>query len=183
MTELELRTQWELQKASQLSVRTYASSHLKKELDVILSLQGELEAVEMAIKATKQTLTTLSISEDAKKILKGLQEAHASFASRVEALYISLNIHNSYLDLKGANLNFVWTLLMAHDLKMNIRSKNQALGTKLHQQTYKGIAKQAPTLTTAIKKFNTYCAKLMDAYDPSWNIQLPLPLPTKLVDL
>lgn len=56
-------------------------------------------------------------------------------------------------------------------------------GTKLHQQTRKAISKRAPALLTAIKKFNAYCAKLEDIYDPSWNIPLPLPLPTKLADL
>lgn len=56
-------------------------------------------------------------------------------------------------------------------------------GTKLHQQTHKAISKQAPVLLTAIKKFNVYCAKLEDMYDPACNILLPLPLPTKLADL
>lgn len=35
----------------------------------------------------------------------------------------------------------------------------------------------------AIKKFNSYCAKLEDIHDPAWDIPLPLPLPTTLADL
>lgn len=196
---------------------TDAPVRLKKELDTILSLQGDLETVEKAINAAKAALTTSTTDDESKRILQGLQETHSSFTNRVEALYVSLNIHDSYPDLKGANLDFVRTLLMARDLKMNIRKRaigsffewdrldqavggrNQALGrhhlilscleahmiagTKLHQQTRRAISKRAPALTTAIKKFNTYCTKLADMHDPSWNIPLPLPLPTKLAEL
>jgi hypothetical protein len=35
----------------------------------------------------------------------------------------------------------------------------------------------------AVKKFNKYCAKLEELYDPTSKIPLPLPLPTKLVEL
>lgn len=79
--------------------------------------------VEKSINATKATLATSIAPEESKKILKGLQESHATFTSRVEALYVSLNIHDSYPDLKGANLDFVRTLLMARDLKINIRKR------------------------------------------------------------
>lgn len=96
---------------------------LKKELDTILSLQGDLEAVEKAINTAKSTLATSSAPEESKAILKGLQEMHTTFTNRVELLYVSLNIHDSYPDLKGATLDFVRTLLMARDLKINIRKR------------------------------------------------------------
>ena len=35
----------------------------------------------------------------------------------------------------------------------------------------------------SIRKFNVYCEKLEDLYDPSSNIPLPFPLPTKLSEL
>jgi hypothetical protein len=35
----------------------------------------------------------------------------------------------------------------------------------------------------SIRKFNGYCEKLADLYDPASNIPLPLPLPTKLAEL
>ncbi|KAG1845653.1 hypothetical protein F4604DRAFT_1595417 [Suillus subluteus] len=90
---------------------------------------------------------------------------------------------------------------MARDLKINIRKcaigsffewdkldravggANQALGTKLHQQTRKAIAKRQPALMTAIRKFNSYCECLEKLYDPSWGVPLPAALPTKLADL
>ena len=35
----------------------------------------------------------------------------------------------------------------------------------------------------SIRKFNAYCEKLADLYDPALNIPLPLPLPIKLAEL
>ena len=96
---------------------------MKKELDAILSLQGDLDVVEKAINTTKATLATSATPKDSKKILEGLLDVHATFTNKVEALYVSLNIHDSYPDLKGASLEFVRLLLMAHDLKINIRKR------------------------------------------------------------
>ncbi|KAG1804538.1 uncharacterized protein BJ212DRAFT_1486658 [Suillus subaureus] len=120
---------------------------------------------------------------------------------KVEVLYLSLNIHNKFPELKGIDLDFVRILLMAQDLKINIckcaiasffkwdkldqavGGAQQALGMKLHQQTWKAIAKHQPTLMTAISKFNLYCKQLDSLYDPSCTIPLPTPLPTKLTEL
>ncbi|KJA14936.1 hypothetical protein HYPSUDRAFT_412056 [Hypholoma sublateritium FD-334 SS-4] len=201
MSLSNLRAQWDLQKIAQSSIRAHAPSRLKKELDTVLSLQGDLDTVEKAINTAKATLATSATPEESKDILKGLLDMHTTFSNKVEALYVSLNIHDSYPDLKGASLEFVRTLLMAHDLKINVRKRavgsffewdrldqavggrNQALGTKLHQQTRKAIAKRTPALLSAIRKFNAYCVKLENMYDPAWNIPLPLPLPTTLADL
>ncbi|KAI6024283.1 hypothetical protein EDC04DRAFT_2869501 [Pisolithus marmoratus] len=83
---------------------------------------------------------------------------------------------------------------MAHDLKINIHKqaigsffewdkldhavggKDKPLGTKLHQQTCKAIAKCQPALMAAICKYNTYCEQLSQLHDPSWAIPLPTPL-------
>jgi hypothetical protein len=40
---------------------------------------------------------------------------------KVDVLYASLNIHNKFPELEGINIEFVWTLLLAHDLKINIQ--------------------------------------------------------------
>lgn len=54
---------------------------------------------------------------------------------------------------------------------------------KLHQKTRKAISKRQPALMAAIKKFNKYCERLNELYDPAYAIPLPTPLPTKLVYL
>ncbi|KAF8911099.1 hypothetical protein CPB84DRAFT_1842351 [Gymnopilus junonius] len=122
MMEAELHAQWELQKSAQISVRAHKSNHtlhyhviidlfidapscMKKELEAILSLQTDLEAVEKAKNTAKTMLAASSAPDESKKIL------------------------------------------------------------------------------TALEEFNAYCAKLTNAHDPSWNVPLPIPLPTKLADL
>lgn len=94
-------------------------------------------------------MATSTTPEKSKKILKGLYESHAAFTDSIEALYVSLNFYDSHPDLKNANLEFIRTLLLARDLKINIRKRaigsffewdrldqavggrNQALGTCL----------------------------------------------------
>ena len=46
---------------------------------------------------------------------------------KVEELYSSLNVANAFPEIKGLPLEFVRTLLMARDLKINIRKR--AIGT------------------------------------------------------
>ena len=136
----ELRWQWDLQKAAQMSVQSRrcglfpslslslmlladAPARLKKELDTVLTLQGDLDAVEKAIHVAKITLSQSSTPSKPTKILRGLEEMHDQLSDKVEELYVSLNIQESYPDLQGVGLEFVRTLLMARDLKINIRKR------------------------------------------------------------
>ena len=100
-----------------------ALARLKKELDTVLTLQGDLDAVEKAIHAAKITLSQSSTPSKPMKILRGLEEMHDQLSDKVEELYVSLNIQESYPDLQGVGLEFVRTLLMARDLKINIRKR------------------------------------------------------------
>jgi len=45
------------------------------------------------------------------------------YPANVESLYASLNIHDTFPELHGMSLNFVPTLLIARDLKINIRKR------------------------------------------------------------
>ena len=73
---------------------------------------------------------------------------------------------------------FILDLYGLNDIKLNI-----CIGTKLHQQTRKAIAKRQPVLMSAIHKFNKYCKQLEQLYDPEYAIPLPTPLSVKLADL
>ncbi|KAG2124876.1 hypothetical protein DEU56DRAFT_963177 [Suillus clintonianus] len=197
----ELRSQWLHQQKSQLSIRTHAPARLKKELDIVLSLQTDLDTSHKALQAAKSILGKESASDDTIQALESLTNGHDRLITKVETLYVSLNIHDRFPELQGIDLEFVRILLTARDLKMNIRKRaiasffewdkldravggaQQALGTKLHQQTRKAIAKRQPALMTAIRKFNSYCEQLESHYDISSGIPLPSPLPTKLADL
>ncbi|KAG1770194.1 hypothetical protein EDD22DRAFT_977211 [Suillus occidentalis] len=197
----DLQAQWTDQRQSQLSIRAHAPARLRKELDTVLALQSDLDASDRALQTTRTTLEKDAASGDTLDVLESLQRGHDRLMAKVEALYSSLNVHDRFPELNGVNLDFVRVLLIARDLKMNIRKcaiasffewdkldravggSQQTLGTKLHQHTRKAIAKRQPALMTAIRKFNTYCERLELLYDPAWNIPLPTPLPTKLAEL
>ncbi|GLB45913.1 hypothetical protein LshimejAT787_3800020 [Lyophyllum shimeji] len=196
-----LSEQWKLQKASQLSARAHSPKQLKKELDMVLNLQGDLDIVENAIQSARTALWKSESSKDSLHLLTGLEDTHEELKEKVEALYASLNVQQSFPELQGIDLEFIRTLLMARDLKINIRKRaigsffewdkldqaaggrDQAMGTKLHQATRQAIQKRKPALMNAIKKFNKYCATLASLYKPEWAIPLPDPLPTDLKSL
>ncbi|KAJ7840589.1 hypothetical protein B0H14DRAFT_3457948 [Mycena olivaceomarginata] len=173
--EAELREQWEAQKAAQTSARSLtpdAPVHLRCELDKVLKLQDQIDAVETSIHEAKQSLTGGQRSADSLAHIRSLQATHETLNSQAEALYASLNIHTSFPELRGLPLDFVRTLVIMRDLKMNIRDraiesfyewetldravagKREPLGTKLYQATQKAISKRTPALLKAISKFN-----------------------------
>ena len=57
------------------------------------------------------------------KALKSLERTHDRLNDKVDALFASMNISGSFSELKGIDLEFVRTLLMARDLKINIRKR------------------------------------------------------------
>ncbi|KIN93816.1 hypothetical protein M404DRAFT_35711, partial [Pisolithus tinctorius Marx 270] len=207
----ELWKQWSDQRSAQLSICAHKShitvlnspvnSHfldvparLKKELDTVLVLQADVEASDRALQAARMMQDTLDA-------LESLERSHDRLLNKIDALYTSLNIPDKFPELHGVNLEFVWTLLMVWDLKISIwkhvigsffewdkldravGGNQKALGTKLHQQTRKAIAKCQPALMSTIHKFNKYCERLTELYDASSGIPLPSPLPTKLAEL
>ena len=102
-----------------------APARLKKELDMVLALQADLDVVDNAIQSTRAALsktnpqsTTASLN-----IILGLENGQAQLKEKVEILYASLNVHESFPELHGIDLEFVRTLLMARDLKINIRKR------------------------------------------------------------
>ncbi|KAG6816073.1 hypothetical protein H0H93_008564, partial [Arthromyces matolae] len=200
--ESTLRAQWELQRKSQLSLRAHAPVRLKKELDTVLSLQGELDSIDEAIGKMKTEFSrTSSVPKQALASLASLQALQAELKDQSETLYASLNVHESFPELKTVDLEFVRLLLTARDLKINIRKRaigsflewdkldqavagrDQTLGTKLHQATRKAISKRKPALMNAIRKFNGYCVRLAALHKTEWNLPVPQPLPLDLASL
>ncbi|KAG6806020.1 hypothetical protein H0H92_013027, partial [Tricholoma furcatifolium] len=196
--EVTLRLEWGLQREAQLSIRAQAPIRLKKDLDTILTLQGDLETCEKTLQATRLTLSKSLPSAKSLRILGSLQDHHERLKDDIEELYSSLSIQETFPELRGVDLDFVKNLLIARDLKITIRKRaigsffeweridqasggrDQALGTKLHQATRAAIKKRAPALTAGLRKYNDLCARLATIYDPKWEIPLPEPLPTEL---
>ena len=98
-------------------------SRVKKELDTVLALQADLDTVDNTLQATRATLSAAAPTDHSIKILSGLEASQEQLKTKVEALYASLNVHESFPELEGIDLEFVRTLLMARDLKMNIRKR------------------------------------------------------------
>jgi len=95
---------------------------LKKELDTVLVLQADLESSNSALQAAC-TLIQKDATQDTLKALGSLECSHERLLNKVDLLYALLNIHDRFLELHGVGLEFVRTLLLAHDLKINIRKR------------------------------------------------------------
>ncbi|KAJ7360845.1 hypothetical protein DFH08DRAFT_1031198 [Mycena albidolilacea] len=197
--EAELRVQWAAQRAAQTSARSHAPARLRRELDKVLKLQDQIDAIEKSILDAKQSITSGgNASADSLVHVRKLESTRATLSSQAEALYASLNIHRSFPELQGLPLDFVRTLLIMRDLKINIRDraiesfyewetldravagKREPLGTKLYQATQKAISKRAPALLKAIHRFNDHCATLERLRPAGTNIPIPSALPTQL---
>ena len=100
----------------------------------MLILQGDLDTVDSAIDA----LGAAGKNAVSKESLFELRQTQEKLKDKVEELYASLNVHDGFPELADVDLEFVRTLLMARDLKINIRKR--AIGSffewdKLDQAT------------------------------------------------
>jgi hypothetical protein len=93
---------------------------LKKELDAVLILQADVDTTDRVIQFTKNVMEKECISDDTLAALHGLECTHDHLIAKVDALYASLNVRDKFPELEGISLNFVHTLLLACDLKINI---------------------------------------------------------------
>ena len=99
-----------------------APARLKKELDTVLVLQSDLEASDRALQAT-WTIIEKDAMQDTLEALQSLEHSHDRLLTKVDTLYASLNIQDRFPELHGVNLEFICTLLLARDLKINIRKR------------------------------------------------------------
>ncbi|TFK63382.1 hypothetical protein BDN72DRAFT_775931 [Pluteus cervinus] len=202
----ELQQEWQAQREAQGSLKarkSYAPTRLKKEVESVFTIHETLEAIQDSIANAKdEILNAEKPSKSSLKVLKALEAGRESLSTEVENLYNSLNLPSSLPELQDASLEFTQTLMLARDLKINIRKraigsffewdkldqaaggKGQALGTKLHQQTRKAITRRAPQIVTSIRKFNKYCDQLSKLQPPEKGaFPLPSHLPTTLDEL
>ena len=94
---------------------------LKKELDTVLALQVDIDITDHAIHAARVAIQKGVLSEDTMAALDSLKQSHDHLLTKVDALYASLNVGEKFPELTGIQLDFVWILLLARDLKINIR--------------------------------------------------------------
>jgi len=87
--------------------------HLKKELDSVLKLQS-------TINTSNDAITHLA-DRFSKSTLESLSRTQEWLKDKVQQLYGSLNIEESFPELQNINLDFVRLLVLARNLKINIR--------------------------------------------------------------
>lgn len=104
-----------------------APQRLQREVDAVFGLQSEVQTVERTISNLRTSLSKLS--QDSKETLVSLRRTHERLTDKIEMLYASLNIHEQFPELQNHPLEFVKLLLMARDLKINI--KQRAIGSFL----------------------------------------------------
>ena len=89
----------------------------------MLGLQSDIDTVEATLTSTRSTVAHRKIPPEALQAIESLERNHARLLRNVELLYTSLNIGNTFPELEGLSLDFVRTLLLARDLKINIRKR------------------------------------------------------------
>ena len=72
---------------------------------------------------TIDTLVTASNNAVSEESLLELCETQEKLKEKVKELYASLNVHDTFPELADVDLEFVRILLMARDLKINIRKR------------------------------------------------------------
>ncbi|KAF9041365.1 hypothetical protein BJ165DRAFT_1329754, partial [Panaeolus papilionaceus] len=198
-TEDYLRGQWETQKQEQLESKIYTPTKVKADISCVLILQEEVEMLQTRLASAKKGLK--SKRKQTQKSIDSFESQIEGLQEDIEEIFLSLNIHASYPELEGLGADFVRTLILASELKETIRrlaiesfcelgrldqavrGVHQPLGTKLHQQTRKAMAKRSPALIAKVRKFNSYCKTLRQLCPPNSKLKLPTPLSTQVAKL
>lgn len=100
-----------------------APVRLRRELDKVFVLQTQIDSVEQSIQDAKKSISSSTAAPESIVLLRRLEQTHGLLCTQVEDLYASLNIHEAFPELQDLPLDFVRTLLLMRDLKINIRKR------------------------------------------------------------
>ena len=98
-----------------------APTRLKKELNIVLTLQADINTIERTLQNMRKTILHGEAPKDSLTTITTMEQTQQQLQEESERLYALLNVHNSYPELQGMSLEFVRTLLLARNLKINIR--------------------------------------------------------------
>ena len=90
---------------------------------MVLTLQGDIDTIEKTLQNTRRTVSQGEAPQDSIATISQMEQTQQWLQEESERLYASLNVHDSYPELQGMSLEFVRTLLLARDLKINIRKR------------------------------------------------------------
>lgn len=101
-----------------------APNRVKKELDAVFGLQERLEQLEKDILDARKMVSNLNTADTVSdSIVNALHDQQKLVVRKIDELYASLNIQESFPELQGLDLEFVRTLLLLRDLKRTIRQR------------------------------------------------------------
>lgn len=100
-----------------------APSRLKKGVEAILTLQAEIERVDEAIADVRNKFEKALAMPDSGTILQALEYLSTDLSQRAESLYSSLNVSDIFPELKDVHPDFVRTLVLTRDIKINVRKR------------------------------------------------------------
>jgi len=89
----------------------------------VLALQADLDSSSKLLQLARATIEKGNATPSILDALGSLERSHAKLMTNAKALYSSLNVHDRFPELTNVSLDFVQTLLMAWDLKINIRKR------------------------------------------------------------
>jgi hypothetical protein len=107
-----------------------APARLKKELNNIIAIQSDLDTVDVAI--SKARMSFKEAGQDTRQACKALDSfcrTQQRLKEKVETLYSTLNVPDMMPEFRNVDIQFVHTLFLARDLKVNIRKR--AIGSFL----------------------------------------------------
>lgn len=99
-----------------------APALLKKHLTSVLRLQDGIDSLELMLDDAKKAVAGGG-NQAARDHVDRLLVTHGDLSTEAEALYASLNVHSEFPQLEGMSFDFVNTLLMARELKINLRQR------------------------------------------------------------
>ena len=89
----------------------------------MLNLQAELDDIQKHVRTVETSISAQDTTPATHQLIKDLQQSHARTMDQVEQLYASLNVPDDFPELRELPLPFIRTLIMARDLKINIRKR------------------------------------------------------------
>ncbi|KAF6744700.1 hypothetical protein DFP72DRAFT_1018573 [Ephemerocybe angulata] len=201
VSEAFLREQWVLQKEEELSLRAHKPTKLKKELNQLMGIQDDIDALSKTVATTTAQIKNSILPKSCTQHLKVLQNRLDGIHENAQDMYVSLNVNEEFPSLTGVDLEFVRKIFLLRELKQAVQKratsafwefdkldraaggKDMVLGTKMHQHVRHAMSKKTSALENAVKRYNSEVKHLVSLRKSNCTIPIPEPLPTSIADL
>ncbi|KAH7091862.1 hypothetical protein BKA62DRAFT_786834 [Auriculariales sp. MPI-PUGE-AT-0066] len=197
-----LRSLWELQRKSQLSVRRATQPLMRQDMKTISDLQDTVDALDDKIDSAELNLTRGRRNAKIKHGLGELRNKRDQLHEHIQSLYESLNVADDFPHIKTLGSDFVRLLVEAHNTKSLLRARvigrifefhyldravggrDIPLGYKQNQRRRQQLKSGNPIIQRLHARYNGLVENLHDfAKRRKINFPLPQPLPPNILSL